>query len=89
MVMELNSKRTALSLGILFAIMHTIGVIAILSGALDYIMKVHFLTKSYIILPFDLVTFVLGVATAFVMGWIVGWLFASIYNYLTKRHLFG
>jgi len=89
MVFELKTKQLALSLGILFAIMHTIEVLLILSGSIDYIMGLHFITKSYIILPFDFGTFILGVVGAFVAGNLVGWIYASIYNALTKKALFG
>lgn len=89
MVIELNSRKVSLTMAILFAILHTVGVLAILSGAVDYLMKVHFLTKSYIVLPFDIGTFLLGVAGAFVVGYAVGWLFTWIYNSVNRKALFG
>ena len=89
MVIELNPRKVSLTLAIVFAILHTIGIIAILSGAIDYVMWVHFLTKSYIILPFDVGTFLLGLAGAFVLGYVIGWLFTLIYNSVNRKALFG
>ena len=89
MVIELNPRRVSLTVAILFAITHTFGIIAILSGATDYIMKIHFLTKSYIILPFDIGTYLIGVITAFVVGYVVGLVFTGIYNSVNRKTLFG
>jgi len=79
---ELNTKKVSLSLGIVFAIMHTIGIIGIFVGLIKYAEWVHFINDELTVQPFSLLPFVLGIATAFVIGAVVGWLFATVYNFM-------
>lgn len=80
---RLNEKRVALSLGLLFALLHIIGVLLIVFG--DYIAwssSMHFMSFSYSVNPFDVVTLIIGAVLAFVAGAVIGWLFAAIWNAL-------
>ena len=79
---ELNAKRTALSLGILVAIFHTAGIIAIQSGLINFAQRVHFISEQITVLPFNITDFIIGVVLAFIAGYIVGWAYSAIYNKL-------
>lgn len=78
---ELNTKKLALTLGILFAAMHAIGVLAI-SPLMKYWTWAHFVSFQYTMQAFSLGTFVVGIVGAFLTGLVVGWLFAVLYNRL-------
>ncbi len=79
---ELNSKKVSLSLGILFAILHTAGVIAILNGIIGFAQRVHFISEQVTVLSFNIGDFITGIAGAFIAGYVVGWLYSLIYNKL-------
>lgn len=77
---KLNTKSVALTTGVFFAILHTIGVIGLFVGLMKYWQWVHFVNVTYTLQPFSLLPFVLGIVTAFVVGMVVGSLFAVLYN---------
>ena len=75
-----ETKRVALTLGIVFAIFHTIGVLLLQTGMASYTKWVHLIDFQYTIQPFSAVPFIAGIITAFIIGNIVGWLFVTIYK---------
>ncbi len=79
---EVNTKKVALTLGILFALLHTIGVL-LMSTFMKYWTWVHFVTFQYTTQAFNFVTLIVGIVGAFLGGLILGWLFALIYNKLS------
>lgn len=82
---EINVKRAALALGIVFAAWHLGWVLSILvlgSSFLDWMMSLHFLSLAMPIAPFDIVPLILGVIGAFVCGAITGAIFAYVWNVL-------
>lgn len=79
---EVNTKKVALTLGILFAVLHTIGVL-LMSPLIKYWTWVHFVSIQYAVQPFNFVTLIVGIVGAFLGGLILGWLFALIYNKLS------
>lgn len=78
---ELNTKKFALALGILSALLHTIGVLVV-SPLMKYWTWVHFVEFQYTLSAFSFGTFVVGIVGAFLIGSVVGWLFAALYNKL-------
>ena len=79
----LCSKTTSLSLGILFAMMHIVGTIGILLGSMKYVEKLHFIVTPYTVSSFSIWTFLTGIILAFMGGFIIGFVFTHIYNYLS------
>ncbi len=82
MAEKLNTKKLALTLGILSGLLHTLGVLFI-SQLMRYWTWVHFITFQYTTQPFSFGIFVVGIITAFLAGAVIGWLFALIYNKLS------
>ncbi len=81
---KINQKSLALTLGIVFALGHTVGVVLILAGAINWILKMHFFEPKFSLLPFSLPMLLLGIVLTFIFGLIVGWLIAVIYNAFHK-----
>ncbi|MEW5996087.1 MAG: hypothetical protein AB1657_00635 [Candidatus Micrarchaeota archaeon] len=82
--MEISEKRAAISLGLLFAVLHVIGIVLIAAtggGIVGWWHSVHFLSMAYTVAAFDIVTFIVGLVGAFVTGAVIGWLFAFIWNW--------
>jgi hypothetical protein len=88
--MALNKHRVGLTLGVTCAIVHLIWVIIIGLGygqrALDWVMGVHFIATPTMVGHFRIITAIGLVVAAFVGGYIIGWLFSTVWNYdLTKQ----
>lgn len=80
---ELNIRRVALSLGSLFAILHTAEVLLYTnSDFIKWLSDMHFISWQYTIQPFNMATYITGVIAAFVAGAVIGALFSIIYNKL-------
>lgn len=77
---SLNLKNVALTTGVFFAILHTLGVLGLFVGLMNYWQWIHFVKFDYTLQPFSFGPFVLGIVTVFVVGAFVGWLFSALYN---------
>ena len=81
MAEKLDMKKVSLSLGILFAIMHGIGSLAI-TTYMKYWQWAHFMTMQYTPTGFNVGVWIGGIVVAFVCGAVVGGLYTLIYNKL-------
>ena len=79
-----NVKNFSLTLGFLAAIVHTIGVLGMRFGLMEYWQWAHLVKFQYSLSDFNAVAFVVGIVTAFVVGAFVGHLFASLYNKMNE-----
>ncbi len=88
MEMKLRVRDVALSLGILFAIIHAAFITLVVStngSIVAWGMSEHFFTIPGInATPFDAVTAVYGIVEAFVGGAVIGAVFAVIWNRVSK-----
>ena len=86
---ELNENRVGLTLAIFFALLHAIWAILVGFGAgqklIDLVMPLHFIDMMIPTATFSIGTAVLLVILAFIGGYIAGWLFALIWNWVIKR----
>lgn len=86
--MKLSQKTAGLSLSSLFGLMHLGWVIIVAAGAgqkiADWWSLKHFVSGDYAVGSFDLGIAVFGVILAAVCGFIVGWVFAWLWNYFEK-----
>ncbi len=73
-------RHVALSVGIVSAILHTAFVLLSRVGLISYWEWAHLATVGYTLAPFNVVGFVIGIVGAFVLGSLVGALFAWVYN---------
>ena len=85
----MNVKKVGLTLGSLFALVHVIwaGIIKLGFGSnvLGGIMRLHFISCPAAIAPFKIGTAIFLVILTFVGGYVLGWLFATFYNYYDKK----
>jgi len=85
---SLDEKTVALTLGILSALLHFIGDIILFvggEGVIKWFNAIHFISKPVQVLPFEPVNFVVGIVGAFIVGAVIGWLFAVIWNWIVRR----
>ncbi len=86
----LDKNKTGLIVGFFLAILHVIWALIIavipnqLQSFLNWIFDIHFLEPDWIITTFNLVDAIFLVAVTFVFGYICGYLFALIGNYILK-----
>lgn len=82
--MKLDQNKTALSLGIFIALMHVGWVVLVAIGLaqklMDFIYNLHFLNNPFNVMSFDLATSAILIIITFVVGYVMGWFFALIWN---------
>ncbi len=84
----LNGKKLGLALGSFAAFIHLVWVILVaLNWAqpwINFVYKMHSINNPFMILPFDLTRSVLLIFIAFIMGNIIGNIFALFWNRFHK-----
>ncbi|MFH1284062.1 MAG: hypothetical protein ABIH78_00510 [Candidatus Peregrinibacteria bacterium] len=85
----ISKNSLGLTLGIFLAAFHALWLLLIGLGvakpALDWMLGVHHITLTWDVLAFDWAYAGLLVAMAFVAGYVIGWLFAGLWNLLRKN----
>ncbi|MFA5877177.1 MAG: hypothetical protein WC880_02310 [Candidatus Paceibacterota bacterium] len=85
---HLDPKKTALTLGVFFAGVHllwsTLVVFGVAQAVLDFIFWPHMIRAVYLVDTFNLVASLSLILMTFVMGAVVGFIFAKIWNWLHK-----
>jgi len=90
-MVKLNNSKTGLVLGLFFAIVHAVWALLVLiipanlQNFIDWAFKLHFLEPIYTITSFNLVNAVLLLIVTFVCGYVLGWVFAAVWNKLVKK----
>lgn len=87
--MKLNVQKTALMFGTFAGLMHTIWSLMVFFGFaqayLDWIIGLHFLVNPFTVSAFNLTTAVTLVVATFVIGYLVGWIFSTVWNGINKK----
>lgn len=86
--MKCDIKKSGMSLGILFGIMHFAWVVLVTATngwIVEWIMSLHNVQMEHSYPPFDLVNLIIGTIIAIILGFVIGSLFAIIYNNLGGR----
>ena len=87
--MKLSETQTALAVGTFVAVMHTVWSLLVFLGLaepyLNWILGLHFLSNPYGVQPFSFGTAIILIAFTFVIGYLVGYVFAIIWNKLHKK----
>lgn len=85
---KVKESKAALIFGTFAAVMHVFWSVLVFLGLaqqyLNFISGLHFLNNPYKVLPFNLSTAVMLVAVTFVIGYLIGWVFAKIWNKLRE-----
>ena len=90
--MALDKQRVALTLGVTCAIVHLIWAVIVGLGygqrVLDWMMGVHFIATPTMVGHFRLLTALGLIVAAFVGGYVIGWIFAAVWNYDLSKQLY-
>ena len=90
-MVKLEKNKTALTLGAFFAVIHAVWALWIavnkesLQNLLNWIFNVHFLEPYWIITSFNFLGAIFLVIATFIIGYIFGWVFAVLWNWLHKK----
>jgi len=85
--LKLDMRNAALSLGLLFAVLHLAGALLIIltnGAAIGYVQYIHFLRMQTQYSGFTPTILVEGMVTAFIIGAFIGALFAWIWNRVSR-----
>jgi len=86
---KIDKNHLGLVLGIFFALLHLIWVLLVLLGVgqayIDWILPLHFIRLLVTISSFSIVSAVLLLVMAFIGGYVCGWLFAAVWNWVGKK----
>lgn len=84
----ISEKKAAVALGLLFVFLDLIKVFLVLASGgnlFSAVVAMHFVTFSFVVLPFNAVNFVAGIVFHGIVGAWVGWMFAVIWNHVNMR----
>jgi len=86
---RINPVKAAASVGILLGLWHFLWVALVATGfakpIMDFVLRLHFIELEYGLAPFAAGTAAMLVGLTFVIGALVGLVFALIWNWLTRR----
>jgi hypothetical protein len=86
---RLDGNRVGLVLGSFLVVVHVIWVLAIWMGFaqvwIDWIFKLHMLNNPFIVGALDWGTAVILWVAVLIVGYIVGWIFAGVHNWVHKK----
>lgn len=85
----MNKNALGLTLGFFAAIIHAVWVILVGVGIgqniINLIFPLHFLNVVYQVTTFNVTTAILLVVMAFIGGFVMGWIFAALWNEMSRR----
>ncbi len=89
MKQELNRNQVGLTVGIFFAALHAIWALLIElnlgQSVIDWVFPLHFINSIYTVTDFSLANAAMLVIMAFATSYIMGWLFAALYNWVAIK----
>lgn len=84
----INKNSVGIVVGLFFGLAHLGWAILVAMGVakplMDWILHLHFMDLSYTMLPFAFGTALFLVIVTFIIGYILGWLLAAIWNFVKK-----
>lgn len=83
----MNKNQVGLTLGIFAAVCHLVWAIAVAIGiqkAVDWILLLHSIKLDLVLTNVVLLNAVLLVIVGFIGGYVMGWVFAAVYNWAGK-----
>ncbi len=88
--MKLKEHQTGLVLGAMMALMHALWATMVWLGVAqsytDWILNLHSIAANpFTVLSFDLVRSLTLIVVTFVVGYLMGWVFANIWNKIVKK----
>lgn len=87
--LKLDPQKTGLGLGSLFGLMHLLWslmvAIGFAQGLMDWIYSIHFLNNPFRVGVFDVMTALILIVITSIVGFVIGWVFATLWNYWQKK----
>ena len=84
----INAQKVGLTLGAMFGLAHLLWSLVVALGLaqslINWILKVHMLEASHTVLPFSLSSAVTLVVVKSLIGFVVGYVFATIWDKVQK-----
>lgn len=85
---SINEVKLGFTVGIFAALMHAIWALTVFAGVaqgvLDWVFPMHFLNNVYSVIGFNFLVAIALTVMAFIGGFVMGWLFGFIWNYIDK-----
>ena len=86
---ELNKNKVSLATGGFLGLVHALWSILVALGfaqpLLNFIYSLHFLNNPFSVSSFDLSKALLLVVVTFIVGYVAGWVFTTIWNMIIKK----
>lgn len=86
--MKLNANKAGLVFGLFLAGWHFLWSILVVVGwgqmLLNFVFWLHMISNPYLVLSFDFTVAVLLLIITFVAGYVIGWIFSSLWNRIHK-----
>ena len=87
--MVLNKNKFGLVIGIFVAAWHLLWALCVLAGVaqtfINWILPLHFISILVSVTTFSITNALLLTIAAFIGGYVMGWLFAALWNWLLKK----
>ncbi len=87
--MQLNKNKAGLILGSFMGLMHLAWSVMVAAGSaqalLDLVFHFHFLNNPLVVGAFSVRTAVILIALTFLVGYVVGWVLAFLWNTVHKK----
>lgn len=84
----INAQKVGLTLGAMFGLVHLLWSLVVALGLaqslINWVLKVHMLESSHTVLPFSLSSAVTLVVVTSLIGFVVGYVFGTIWNKVQK-----
>jgi len=88
-IIKLDPQKTGLGLGSLAALVHVIWSLFVAIGFaqwwMDWVFSLHFLNNPFTVGQFNIATALILIVVTGIIGFAVGWVFATIWNYWQKK----
>jgi hypothetical protein len=86
---HLCKNSLGLVVGTIFGVIHLLWAVAVAAKIakpmMDWVLSMHFVNFPYVIAEFELAKAAMLVVMTFVVGYVVGWLFAAVWNLYCKK----
>ena len=88
---KISKNRAGVAVGLFVALLHAIWAIVVwiapatMQKTLDWIFPMHFINNVFQVMTFNLTNALILVIMAFIGGYVFGWLFAVIWDWLVLK----
>lgn len=88
MTPRINKNKAGIVVGLLFGLWHLTWSVLVAFGVaqsvINWIFRLHFIQPPYTIAAFNIGTAVILIVVTSVVGFVIGWLFGAIWNWLNS-----